>query len=233
MVAKNRKGQTFPTKYILIFLFSFILLLILSEIVFSLTNPSRILNKPPLLVSYYLNRFARFNDKSEMQSALVYLGRAAEVKFKEVSQEYPELSIENPVEIPSLPENNQLREAYVTYLESVDTRQLAESHASFWAKPFYTLGLLAYKHGETELVIPFWQTATTLAPEWSYFHIELANYYLFLGELDKAQKQIEDCSQFKSPKNHCLQFEKENVETDSFMPVGFWEEQINDSLSLK
>jgi hypothetical protein len=128
--------------------------------------------------------------------------------------------------IPTLPDNPDLIKAYLGFLRDTNYDNLKESYVSKWAKIYYFLGLTAHEYNELDLVVPFWQVAANLAPEWSYFHVELASFYLIQGEMDKAYSQIKHCLQFHFPQAHCRQFMEENVQTNSPETIGSWEKQI-------
>jgi tetratricopeptide (TPR) repeat protein len=214
-----------PVKIFLVF-FALATLFIGSEIVYILNNnPSQILS---YYATYHLNRTQAFVQKSNIQQALNHLDKAAGSKLKEVDKEYPNLTLETSMIFPTLPDNPDLINDYLDFLRDFDFDELERGNTNEWANLYYFLGLMAYKHNQSKLVVPFWQTAINFSPEWSYLHVELANYYLTQGEKDRAQSVIESCLQFHFPKKHCKQFMEENVETNSSVPVGFWEKEIND-----
>ena len=219
---RKTKKSVSPKKYTLFFILIFILLLFVSELIYALRNNTTI------IASFYLKQAKYSAQKLRLQQTLKYLGKASEFKLKEVDQKYPDIAIETSVTTPDFPDNPDLNETYIDYLESIDYDSLASLYESKWAKPYYTLGLLAYRHGELKLTILFWQTAINLAPEWSYFHVELANFYLTQNQLDKARNAINFCLNFHFPQNHCGQFLEKNIETGSPEPIGFWEEQIKE-----
>lgn len=225
---KNNIAGLKRSRSVKIFLIFFALatLLIGSDIIYILNNdPSRILG---YYTTYHLNRTQAFVKKSDIQQALYHLNKAAESKLKEVDNKYPDLTLETSVVIPALPNNPDLIKAYLGSFQDIDYDYLKESYANKWAKTYYLLGLTAHEYNELDLVVPLWQIAASLAPEWSYFHVELANFYLTRGETDKAHSQIEHCLQFHFPQDHCRQFMEENVQTNSPEAIGSWEKQIKD-----
>ncbi len=215
--------HSISVKIFLIF-FALATLLIGSDIVYILNNdPSRILS---YYATYHLNKTQVFVQKSNIQQALKHLDKAAGSKLKEVNKKYPNLTLETSVIIPALPDNPDLIKVYSGFLRDIDYDYLKEIYASKWARIYYLLGLTAHEYNELDLVVPLWQVAVNLAPEWSYFHVELANFYLTQGETDKARSQIEHCLQFHFPRVHCRQFMEENVQTNSPETIGSWEKQI-------
>lgn len=194
--------------------------LFLSEILYTLRN------KPSYLLPFYLNQTRHAAQNSNIPKTLRNLERVSEMKLRELTKEYPQISLETQITTPPLPNNPALKEAYKTYLQSLDYEALVKSYSSKFAKPYYYLGLLAYRNNEPQLVVPFWQAAANLAPEWSYFHVELANFYLSRGLIDKAKETIDFCLKFKFPKEHCTQFLNENINTNTPEVTGYLKGEI-------
>ena len=208
-----------PKTKIVIFIVSIVTLLVISETLYTFQNDTQV--SIPLYI--YLSSILKQKDAP---ISLYFLNKAAEIKLKEVKNNYPELSIDTSIEaIPK--SNSDLNDAYSDHLKNIDYEYLLNSYAAKWAVPYYQLGLVSYKHSEVDLLIHFWGIAAKLAPEWSYFHVELANYYLNTGDIEKATAYVEYCLNFHSPQEHCREFLKDNVETNTSLPVGSWEDQIN------
>lgn len=206
-------------KEIVIFLFVFIGLLFASEFVYFSYNKHA-------LVSLYLNYARASAHNRNMERTLKYLGKVGEFKLKEVALEYSDLALQTSITIPPLPNNPKLNQAYTSLLQ--DFSYDAQSSPNEWARLFYNLGLAAYKNNEIHLPAPFWQIAISFVPEWSYLHVELANFYLIQNNGEKALSTIEYCQQFHSPREHCRQFMEENIQTNSPKVIGSWEKEISD-----
>ncbi|MFV1917607.1 MAG: hypothetical protein ACC618_03980, partial [Patescibacteria group bacterium] len=188
----------------------------------------RINNKPQLGVHDYLNMASLSAQKNDIQKTLKYLGKASELRLvSEVIKEHPDIEIKPTILIPPIPKNKAIQDAYSSYLRAIDYEKLKKDYASRWAKIYYTLGLLAYEQNKPELVVPFWEIAVNLGPEWSYLHVELANFYLIQGKVDSAKAIIEYCLTFEYPKDYCQEYLDNNIKSNSPEPVGTWEEKIN------
>ena len=75
---------------------------------------------------------------------------------------------------------------------------------SFYTKLLYDLGLELYIDSSNNTKT-LWEKAVQIKPEWSYFHIDLANLYWHTGNKEKAIRQLsENCQEFHYPKEHCL-----------------------------
>lgn len=210
-----------PKKTILI-IAALIVLLLTSEGLYQMQNNSNAQILYHLITSHF---FAR---TSNVQSSVKHFEKAYEFRLEQLSYQNSQESKKEEF-FPGLPENQMLVSEYKLVLESLELNKLTSSYDT-WGKVFYNLGLLAYKNGELNLVIPFWQKAVAIAPEWSYFHIELANYYLVDDQKDKATAQIDYCFKFKSPKSFCQWYIDNHLEMRKPDKVGFLEGKINDEI---
>ena len=211
---------------ITLFFIAFTFLLFLSELVY------RINNRPEPTLDDYIRIASNSAQKSRVQKALKNLGKAAEIKLKsEIAYEYPDMNLDDSFVLTPLPDNNKLKKDFAEYLKTVDYEQLSESYATKWSKPFYSLGLIAFQNNELDLMIPFWEIGVNLAPELSYLHVELANFYLTQDNINKATSTIDYCLTFEHPRDHCIEFLYQNIKLQSPSPVGTWEAEINDILS--
>lgn len=210
-----------PKNYLIFLIFFFIALSFFSELIYTLRN------RPPRLASYYLKIVCFYSKRSDTQKAIRYFNKAAEVKIEEIGKNYPDLAPKTSITPPSIPDNSYINQLYLSYLQNLNSDELGKVYPDKWAKHFYNLGLMAYRNNEPDITAPFWETAIYLAPEWSYFHVELANFYLIQGNANKAREQIEFCLQFQFANKHCREFLRENILTNSMEAVGIWEEQIN------
>jgi len=94
------------------------------------------------------------------------------------------------------------------------------------AQASYTLGLLAYKYNQPEVVIPLFRTAIYIDPELSHFHVELANFYFKKGDEEQTKKALDYCQKFSFPRIHCQQYIDNNLRHKVPENVGFLEEAV-------
>jgi len=217
---KSQKATRSKAVYAVVFIFGFIVLILLSEIIYSLKN------RPDTLVNYYHLRIQKSLSNRDISKVMLFYTKAAEIKLLKVIKEHPEISVSDTLNRPTLPNNPKLTDAYLDYLNSIDFDLLIGSYASQWAKHYYGLGLIAYQNNENAIAESYWLNAINLAPEWSYFHVELANYYLLTNRLDESLKVIENCARFRFPKDHCLEYDTSQIKTASPSPIGSWKEKI-------
>ena len=89
--------------------------------------------------------------------------------------------------------------------------------------PFITQGPVVEKF---EKAIFWWRKAVEIAPEWSYYQVELAGLYAYLDEIDKARKTLEECLELKHPRGQCQAY-LERLDRDIKLELpGFWREEI-------
>ena len=94
------------------------------------------------------------------------------------------------------------------------------------AKIFYSQGLNQLAQGNKEEVISSWKKAVRAAPEWSYFHLELASLYFSLDQLGLAKEVLHDCVEFLHPRLHCQDYLWRLSEDFGFEAPGYWQGEI-------
>lgn len=204
-------------KTFLVFL-AFIALLLLSELAFVFRNKSHYLTR------FYLMRALSFAQKLDIEKSLDYIEKAGRIKFEAQTKQYPDLiPLDFAQQIDLSTKKPQLSQAWLAYIQNLDSQTLSQNSI---ARVFYTLGLLAYKNGEADMVIPLWQTAVYLEPELSHYHVELANFYLNLGEKEKTKSSLEYCLKFKNPIQHCQDYTDNNFSKNMSEEAGFLEKEL-------
>ena len=215
--ASNKKQIIF-SKIILVAV-SFLFLLILSELAHQSGNKDS-------QIFLLLNLSKISANTSEYNLSLNFLRKASKIKIGLVDKKYPDIDFSKEITVPET-KNRQFIDNYLSNIKTLDVLELTQDNPAKWGKIFYALGLDAYHSGDYQLVAPFFQYATSLAPEWSYFQVELANYYFSINESPKAEDQLNFCLRFEYPKEHCNQYIQENLETQTSLPVGHWQKEIN------
>jgi len=202
------------------FTLTIIFVVFLSELIyFSKTKPSYFSQQATL---YYLKKSQYFSQKNNLSKALKYFEKATQVKINNQKKLYPNLIPKYIVNI-SLPNNSaELNQVYLNYLNSLDIKQLYKNYSPNLAKEFFNLGLINYQHNQSSnTILQLWQTAIYLAPQWSNFHTELANYYFYLNQNNNAKEKLEYCLKFEYPKKYCQNFIKNNLNKNIKEKMGF------------
>lgn len=194
---------------------SIILLLAASELIFQINN------NPGVRYRYNFFLAKIFIKSSQPGHALKYVGKIVDAQ---INGEL--MSVEEVLQKPNISLNSSLKKDYSRYLKSVYDEILFEKDPNKWGKIFYTLGLLAYENDQPEIFESYLLSAIKFAPEWSYFHIELANYYLTKSNYSEAENLLQECISLESPKIHCQQFITENFDQNLAEEVGFLESKV-------
>ena len=208
-------------KKVVLIIIALVSLMFISEGIYQLRN-----NKDFRLRQYlYLSRF--FANVSLARPAIYFLGKAAEVKIEAQAANFPEIiPPDYNLELKFGNKNTGWEDVVITFLRSSNYHSLANSNSEKLAKAFYFLGLNFYREGFLDAVIPLWQTSVYLAPFWSHFHVELANFYLQTGNKDSAEYQLEQCIAIPQPRNHCQMYLEDNLRLNKPSEVGFLEKFI-------
>ena len=210
-------------KIIFIFLtVIFILVLfIISEYIYLIRN------QPDKITNIYINLASISAQKKLLRPSIFFLDKAAKLTLNHRAQNKPEINLKTIQKLPKIPNNQQLKQALTNYLSTINYRSLVNPNSNEWVETYYNLGLISYNNSNFGLVEPFWQTAVNFGPEWSYFHLSLANYYLSTNQIDLAYQQIDYCLIFTHPQKACNRFLKDNMQTGKTDPINLWEKEVN------
>jgi hypothetical protein len=126
----------------------------------------------------------------------------------------------------NIPNDEKLITELNIELKKIDFGTLTNDINNDLAKSFYRLGLISYKNNHKELTLPFWISMVNLSPEWSHFQLELANYYLAIGNVQSAKNSIDYCENFNFPATICDSFLLNEIQNNQPHPIGFMEDNI-------
>ena len=201
-----------------IYLLLIIVLLLFSEAVFLYKNKGEMVRWNIRVAKVYLKR-------SKLNEALTYFNRAAEVRLKEASSNHPEIFKQNDLKDPEIADVSNM-ESNISDVLSPTSSELVAYSTKEWAKSYYKLAVGSYDNGLNDMVAPFFENATMLAPQWSYFYIELANYYQLTGRYEMAVEQIQLCMDQYHPKSDCQSYYERNLKQSLTNSVGFLKKKI-------
>jgi len=200
----------------------FIILLAISEFNYLSNHPYRQLTR-------YL-RFAHQTAKLKNNYLTFYfLNTATHLRLNELKSQYPDLVFQPPSVNPFANSTKQQKNNYTNILSSLDISLYIDKYYSSLSKSFYQFGLLNIGSDEQSLE-QFWKLSILLSPEWSYPHVELANYYLSNHQIELAKQTIDFCNKFFSPKKHCQEFLTTNISQNQPETIGFLETVINSKM---
>jgi len=150
------------------------------------------------------------------------------LNFKSVYENYYTALLPIP-ELTDFPNDGKFKAEYTAELKQLDFNSfnsLINANNNDLAKAFYRLGLMAFQNNHQELVTPLWTAMVNLSPEWSHFQLELANYYLAIGNIQEAKNSIDYCGKFNFPNEICDSFLQNEIQNNQPQPVGFLKDKI-------
>jgi hypothetical protein len=93
-------------------------------------------------------------------------------------------------------------------------------------KAAYDLALISYQEKNTELTPKFFKLASKWDPDFSFWRVELANYYLLDGAKNMASQVLEDCIALPAPSAHCNDYKNLQLNTNKIQNPGFLKEDV-------
>lgn len=95
------------------------------------------------------------------------------------------------------------------------------------ARVDYDIAILASKSNFPNLTPGLLEVAIERDPDFSFWRVELANYYLSVGENIKAEAVLTDCVKIAAPRQHCLDYKNSDFVSNTFYSTGFLTDSIN------
>lgn len=203
-----------PVLKIIIFLIGFLFLLIFSEVLYALKNNS--INN--LFIYYHLFNIQKNLQKNDCEKVSLHLLKLSNNILRFNSNQYPgvyssSMSASSFISVDELCKNPDL---LINGLNRVD---LKKDINYLHIKTSYIYYLLATQseHYSDYSFPDILTVAIHLNPELSYYHVELANYYLLQGETSMSNNAIEFCEKFKSSKPYCQEYKMDKFENIGFL----------------
>lgn len=92
---------------------------------------------------------------------------------------------------------------------------------------YYGLALLSYSNGEQSLTPEFLKLSINTDSNFSFWYVELANYYLSTGQTDAGRKVLTDCMAIYAPKQFCQDYLNGNFDSNMPQDIGFLKDSVN------
>lgn len=90
----------------------------------------------------------------------------------------------------------------------------------------YKLAVTAYQDHLTYLTPELLNISIMIDPDFSFWRVELANYYLLIGNMPQAQITLENCIKLVAPRQHCQDYMNNVFKTNQSQNVGFLDQTI-------
>ena len=121
---------------------------------------------------------------------------------------------------------SEFNEKYCKYVLGMPIIGSHEDGTHYIAKIYYDLGLLSYTTGRKELFVHFLNKAINLEPYFSFYYVELANYYMLDSDNNKAMLILDKCVNIIQTNAHCKQYYNDNFLQNKTNTVGFLNTEI-------
>ncbi|MFC1654139.1 tetratricopeptide repeat protein [Patescibacteria group bacterium] len=158
-------------------------------------------------------------ERGDFSDAFMVLDEAANSRHLEVKNEFGGIYYDKviyPTKYDEQPE--ELKEKLAEYLDSRDFNLLQKTYGASIGKIYYNFGIIFHEFGDINKSEEMFKNARILAPDWSHFHLVLANFYFNSGDVDGMEESLELCKKISSAKNSCEEFSpnngKENLKYD-------------------
>lgn len=225
----NEPKKNVSLTFVSLCLFVLLLLVLSSEIVYMVSNNSPELNY--LLLSK-TKRYAQINELDKSFRYLNWLTKL-NINYNHKKQKSGLIPKDYVFNIDAALENINFVQEYQNILQKVDVSVVANSPDNRISEIFYELGLTGYSNGLPEVALRLLQTSIFIEPELSFYHVELANYYLNLGNKIRAEETLNYCLKYKDPYAHCKDYLENSLLKGDVKNIGFLKETIgNYYLSL-
>ncbi len=119
-----------------------------------------------------------------------------------------------------LPENEIYKNEVKKFLENVPEKYDL-------SRVTYELALMAYKDNEQLLTPGLLNASINRDPDFSFWRVELANYYLLNNQPDEGRKTLKECENLIYPRKHCLDYENQDFRNAISYQPGFLSEAVN------
>lgn len=194
----------------------------MSEVVYTYKNDS------PFLRNLYLYKAKSESAKNNTDNALKYLFMATKLRINYQAPKYSKLFTKKDFNDNSdiVLKSNYKKDVYIDYLKNLNSDLIVNMTDSDFLILYYNLALIAQDNNYTNDVLPLLKIAMYMQPELSHIHIEIANYYLLNGQLDKAIDQIDECISLVSPRYHCSLYKDNQLKNIVKYPIGFLKDSI-------
>jgi len=226
MIITKLKKHSFS----IVLFFTFIILVVISELVYTINNKPISITHPFANVLFDItNIYLEIGDyekasNSIENSAKIYI-HTSKIDFPgKIPKYHPQIELEKL--------DSETKKEVKQVISDMQSK-FKNTNPSLLSNTLYHIGLILYDKGYFDEANKQFQTSVYLTPALSFLHIELANSYFQVGQIDKGKEALNYCRQFFQSANHCKDYEENNVNTNFYFPVGAYEEEIDKFLLEK
>lgn len=224
MTEENKKQSPLKHWLVLSLIFTAVItVFLLSELLYMIRNNS------PQLNYLLLNRARYYAEISDSKKSFKYLDLIVRLNSSHNSSIYKknQIALNYKLDLNSLLNtNSQFLEKYRIFLIDQKSNDIPGNKDMKISKIFYETGLFAYSNGQQNLTPVFFRAAISIEPELSFYHVELANYFLLQNDIQSAKEAINFCLRFKYPQRHCQDYLNSSLRNETLEDVGFLREAL-------
>jgi hypothetical protein len=92
---------------------------------------------------------------------------------------------------------------------------------------YYGLALISYSNGEENLTPELLKLSIDADLNFSFWYVELANYYLSIGQANAGRKVLDDCMKIDAPRKFCQDFLNGNFNSNMPQNIGFLKDSVD------
>lgn len=210
---------------IFLLLTGIIFLMLVSEILYTINR------RPEFMQFLYVELAKQAVALGKVQLSVDLLKDAAYKSEDTNAEKYTEYNPDKYQRINFDSASTLFKSDYKNYLNSIAPLSVSNDNTRKIANIFYNLGLIAYKDGEKDATKYFFRAAIFWDPLLTYYHVELANFYLSEGDNAESKSVLDFCSQIYVTSEYCTEFLKDNFQNNYSEKVGFLQERITSFVS--
>jgi hypothetical protein len=117
-------------------------------------------------------------------------------------------------------------ESIIEIGEVVGEFPILEATREVWAKYFYSIGIYLYEQEHTSEAEFFLASSAKISPYWSWFWVELGNYYALMGEVQTSKEVGQMCMGMPAMRDHCGRYFDDQGNVQLKNAVGFLKEDL-------
>ena len=220
-------NKKIPFPYIF-FVFIFVILTVISELVFISNNDSVILRR------FYLSKAKQFSEANNVNDTYKYLFKATDLKINDQLNEYKDIFSKDEYKMNKnfLIDSLYSKTYYLDYLKNIDIQKMFTTKDEDFLRIYYNLALIANDNGNSDDVLPYLQIAMFLEPELSHIHLEIADYYFSINQKENAFRQLDTCMDLKNASGYCEYFKSKLLVANGPQKLGFYKIGIDSQYEL-
>jgi hypothetical protein len=207
-----------------LFLFSFILLIFISEGLNYLTDPHSEVSV--ILNTFFINRSISYAKDGNFEKSIDNLFIASKINVLGEFGPYHSLSPSGNYNDIDFGDDQALKNSVLLYLGGLTKNDLNLPEDQGLGRIFYNLALISSEKNHPELTEKLLRLSMYNNPQFASFHAELINYYFSIGDNNDVGKEIDYCFQFKDSKPLCEMYSDDSIKNNKPKDIGYMRAEV-------